>query len=86
MEKFNATIFYTVDRKHPDLQYMENKSTAIVRTFSDTYLFPTEEKRSVWYGANVEDMKRYIMNDLRLVAGGGYDCKHIHNVRFEITE
>ena len=28
---------------------------------------------------------RYIKKDLKLVAGGGYDYKHIHNVKFKIV-
>ena len=31
--KIDATIFYTIDRNHPDIGYMENKSTKTVRTF-----------------------------------------------------
>ena len=80
--EITATIYYTIDKNHPDRKYMNNGSTSIIRTFTDTYLFPTEEKRSVWYKADREAMERYIKSDLRLVAGGGYDSKHIHNVKF----
>lgn len=80
--KIDATIFYTIDRNHPDINYMENKSTKTVRTFSDTYIF--DRFRCPYY--EVSEMKNYIRNDLRLIAGGGYDSKHIHNVRFEFKE
>lgn len=83
---FRATIYYTIDNGHPDRKYMNNKSTSIVRTYTDTYYFPVEEKRSVWYKADREAMERYIKSDLRLVAGGGYDSKHIHNIKFDIVE
>lgn len=31
-----------------------------------------------------DDMIDYIRRDLALVAGGGYDTKHIHNVKYTI--
>ena len=31
-----------------------------------------------------EDCVNYIKRDLKLVAGGGYNSDHIHNVTFEI--
>jgi hypothetical protein len=86
MKKYSAMIMYTIDTKHPDRQYMENKSTSIVHTFSDVYSFPVEKRSSFWYNAEKDDMIHYIKNDLRLIAGGGYDCKHIHNVKFDIME
>lgn len=86
MKKYSAMIMYTIDTEHPDRQYMENKSTSIIRTYSDVYYFPVEEKRSVWYNAEKEAIINYIKRDLRIVAGGGYDSKHIHNVKFDIME
>lgn len=80
--KINATIFYTIDRNHPDINYMENKSTKTVRTFKDTYIF--DKCRCAF--ETITEMKNYIRNDLKLIAGGGYDTKHIHNVRFEFEE
>ena len=86
MKKITATIYYTVDRNHPDRKYMENQSTKIVRTYTNTYLFDIYNPRSMMYGATKEQMESCMKSDLRLVAGGGYDSKHIHNVRFEFVE
>ena len=86
MKKITATIYYTIDRNHPDRKYMENQSTKIVRTFTDTYLFDINNPRSLQYGATMEQMTSYIKSDLRLVVGGGYDSKHIHNVKFEFKD
>lgn len=72
-----ATIYYTVDSEHPDIQYIKNPSE--IQSFTDTYTFDTN------YVGNVtrSEMENYAKNDLRLVAGGGYNSKHIHNVSFE---
>ena len=72
-----ATIHYTVDSEHPDIQYIKNPSE--IQSFTDTYTFDTN------YIGNVtrSEMENYAKNDLRLVAGGGYNSKHIHNVSFE---
>lgn len=72
--KVNATIYYTMDRKHPDFQYV--KDTKKELSYMDTYIF------DVGMYPTKEDRERYMKSDLRLVAGGGYDSKHIHNVKF----
>ena len=48
-------------------------------------------KRYVWLIDTVksgkwtkEDAIAHIKSDLRLVAGGGYNSEHIHNVKFKI--
>jgi hypothetical protein len=76
-KSIRATIYYTVDSKHPDIQYIKNPSE--IQSFTDTYTFDTN------YVGNVtrSEMENYAKNDLRLVAGGGYNSKHIHNVSFE---
>lgn len=76
-KSIRATIYYTVDSEHPDIQYIKNPSE--IQSFTDTYTFDTN------YVGNVtrSDMENYAKNDLRLVAGGGYNSKHIHNVSFE---
>ena len=43
--EITATIYYTIDKNHPDRKYMNDRGTSIIRTFTDTYLFPTEEKK-----------------------------------------
>lgn len=76
-KSIRATIYYTVDSEHPDIQYIKKPSE--IQSFTDTYTFDTN------YVGNVtrSEMENYAKNDLRLVAGGGYNSKHIHNVSFE---
>lgn len=74
-KSIRATIYYTVDSEHPDIQYIKNPSE--IQSFTDTYTFDTN------YFTSRSDMENYAKNDLRLVAGGGYNSKHIHNVSFE---
>lgn len=77
-KSIKATIFYMVDKHHPDIKYIGNPAEE--QSFTDTYTFDTDV-----FG-NLMDMKAYAANDLRLVAGGGYDTKHIHKCRFEFEE
>ena len=49
-----------------------------VFTFSDTYTFNSDYTE--------EEVIIYIKHDLKLVAGGGYNTDHIHNVKFEIEK
>lgn len=70
-----ATITYTVDSKHPDFY---NPPINEVLSYSDVYTFDMD-----YY--DEDDVENYIKSDLRLVAGGGYNSKHIHNVSFDFT-
>jgi hypothetical protein len=74
-----ATIHYTVDSEHPDIQYIKNPLE--IQSFTDVYRFDTD------YLGDIDryDMENYAKNDLRLVAGGGYNTEHIHNVTFEFS-
>ena len=74
-----ATIYYTVDSEHPDIQYIKNPSE--IQSFTDVYRFDTD------YLGDIDryDMENYAKNDLRLIAGGGYNTEHIHNVTFEFS-
>ena len=77
-----ATIYFTIDKRHTDYNCMlPYPSEIYVNSFTDVYYFDTD------YIGNITraDMENYAKNDLKLVAGGGYDCKHIHNVRFEFS-
>ena len=76
--KINAKISYKVKPTHPDLGDMpehlwENK----VFTYDDEYTFDDDD----W---DEEDAKVYIRRDLALVAGGGYNTKHIYDVEYEM--
>ena len=75
-----AKITYTIDDGHPDIQYIKDWSADKIYTFEDTYIF--DERYGYTFN---DDVKLYIKNDLRLIAGGGYNSKHIHNVKFEIA-
>ena len=51
-----------------------------IQTFSDTYSINTD------YFYNTTEILDHIKNDLKLVAGGGYNTDHIHPVYFNIEE
>ena len=72
--KIRATITYTVDKKHPDYKCIVNPTE--IQSFTDVYTFDDR------YHIPLENCKRYCKDDLALVAGGGYDAKHIHNVKY----
>ncbi len=76
--KFKGKIRYTVDAEHPDIKYMEDWTENKVFLFSDTYIFDSSYTK--------EDAINYIKRDLKLIAGGGYNVDHIHNVTFEIEK
>ena len=78
--KILATISFTVDPEHPDIKYMENPDG--IHTFTDCYHFDTEK---LWC-TDREELHAIIEDDLKLVAGGGYNYDHIHNVTFDFTE
>lgn len=79
-------VKFTVDEEHPDYQYMDEKQRHGINTYSDTYYFdvydPVLNPGGFYAADDVEGMKEYIKNDLALVAGGGYNTEHIHNVKF----
>ena len=72
-----ATIYYMVDNNHPDIKYIKNP--AEVQSFTDCYNIDLNE----FY--DKDDYMSYIKNDLRIIAGGGYDTNHIHNVSFKFS-
>lgn len=74
IREFKATISYTTDKEHPETCKKEK------HTFSDTY----KVNDNCFFG--YDDIMLYIKRDLSLIAGGGYNTKHIHNVEFEIHE
>lgn len=78
-KKYTATISYTIDAAHPDIKYLnEEYNENKVFNYSDIYSFPADYS---------DDHCMYIIKtDLRLVAGGGYNSEHIHNVVFNIAK
>lgn len=75
--KLKGTITYTIDADHPDIGCVKKWTPKKKFTLSDVYTF-----NDVY---EADAMELYIKNDLRLVAGGGYNCNHIHNVKIVIT-
>ena len=78
--KYYAKINFTIDKYHPDVQHIEDWTEDKILNFDDTYTFDDR------YGFTDDDCINYIKRDLKLVAGGGYNWDHIHNVTFEIKE
>lgn len=76
--KIYGKISYTIDKEHPDIKYIKDWSENKIFAFEDVYTF------NDCY--DFDDVENYIKNDLSLVAGGGYDSKHIHNVKFDISK
>lgn len=77
-----ATIYWTIDKNHKDYNCMlPYPSETEILDYTDVYYFDTD-----YYG-NItrKEMENYVKRDLKLIAGGGYDWKHIHNVRFEFS-
>lgn len=72
--QFKASITYDTDADHPDAP----SATGLI--FTDVYTVDHN------YFSSTYDIHHYIKNDLSIVAGGGYDHKHITNVKFNITQ
>ena len=77
--KYHAKITYTIDKDHPDRKYVPDWTEEKQLTFEDVYTFTMEDYTK-------EDRINYMQRDLMLVAGGGYNTDHIHNVKFEIKQ
>lgn len=78
--KILGKIIYTIDKNHPDIKYMQDWKKGKTYKFEDTYFFDPNKFFSI------DHFISSIKNDLKLVAGGGYDSKHIHNIKFEIRK
>lgn len=76
--RYSGEISCTIDNEHPDIKCVENWSEDTIFIFSDTYMFD--------YPCDKDEVIAYIQRDLSLVAGGGYNTKHIHNVSFKIEQ
>ena len=77
-KKYYGEINFTMDKNHPDIKCVEDWTEDKVFTFSDTYYFPVDYEK--------EEITSCIKRDLKLVAGGGYNSDHIHNVKFVIVQ
>lgn len=75
--KIKARIIYKIDSEHPDISDMPEKYWKDkFFEYEDTYTFAD------WY--TEEDAVAYVKTDLSLIAGGGYNSKHIHDVEYDI--
>ena len=80
--KYYGKITYEIDENHPDVNYVACGSwyTGKVLEYEDTYEFDERLYSSEDHNMFVI----FIKKDLKLIAGGGYNTDHIHNVKFEI--
>lgn len=74
--RYYGEIRYTIDKDHPDIKYIEDWTENKEFEFDDIYTFKD------YY--TEEECIRYIKRNLMLIAGGGYNSNHIHNVSFGI--
>lgn len=72
VKTFNASITYDTDSQHPDIENGRGLE------YDDVYHIDTD----IFSG----NIRSYITYDLKLVAGGGYDYKHIKNAKVVIKE
>ena len=76
--RFHGKITFIMDKVHPDVKCVEDWTEDKVMKFADYYEFSTDYTK--------DEIESYIKHDLMLVAGGGYNTDHIHNVTFEIKQ
>lgn len=76
--RFHGKIAFTMDKERPDVKCVEDWTEDKVLTFEDYYEFSMDYTK--------DEIESYIKHDLMLVAGGGYNTYHIHNVTFEIRQ
>jgi len=74
--RYYGKISCTIDKEHPDIGYIKDWTEDKFYVFDDEYTFDDDYTE--------EEIALYIKRDLSLVAGGGYNTNHIHNVVFEI--
>ncbi len=84
--KIKAKIYYTMKETHPDKDcVIGGWNPDEVYNYEDIY---TINPNRFWGEDDIKDcidgIKDYIKEDLKLIAGGGYNWKHIDNIRFEM--
>lgn len=81
--KYYGKITYEIDENHSDVNYIDGGwHKGKVFEYEDIYEF--DER--LYSPEDHEMFVNYIKKDLKLVAGGGYNTDHIHNVKFEIRK
>lgn len=76
MNEYKAKIIYKVKATHPDIKYISDPDN--VQEYEDVYRFNKDYSK--------EDVIGYIKHDLSIIAGGGYDNKHINIIDFNIEQ
>ena len=76
---YYAEITYTIDKNHPDIGCIADWTNDKIFKYDDEYYLDSE-----FYTKS--DAKEYIKRDLSIIAGGGYNSKHVHNKKFRIFE
>ena len=76
-KSIKAKIIFNVDMQHPDIKYIKDPTKTL--EYEDIYIYT----RNCF--DNFEQFLSYIKRDLALVAGGGYNSEHIHNVKYIIN-
>lgn len=82
MKRFKAKIKYTIDNGHRDYIYLPIDKRDGTLEYSDMYTIDEDGLLELGY----DNPKDFIKEDLLMIAGGGYNWKHVHNVKFEIKE
>lgn len=78
---YYGKITYEIDKNHPDVNCVDGGwYEGKVFKYEDTYGF--DER--LYSPEDYDMIINYIKKDLKLVAGGGYNTDHIHNVKFKI--
>ena len=78
MKMFDAKIWFQIDRKHKDYALVPEKMRNSVLTYEDRYTFTDALSDRI--------IRQKIRKDLLLVAGGGYDWKHVVDPVISIQE
>ena len=77
--KVQAKIYYKILPTHPDKDCVVGGwDPEREMSYDDTYHIDPN------YFEGMDDIKTYIKHDLALIAGGGYETKHIKDVRYEM--
>ena len=79
MMTIKAKIIYKIKKTHPDIEYIKDWKPRKIYTLSDTYRIDPD----AFWGRDA--IFSFIKEDLRLVAGGGYNSDHIYDVSFDFS-
>lgn len=80
MRKYFGKITYNISENHLDKSCIKDYSKDKTYTFEDIYNI---DESYFWSDDHIIE---YIKQDLRLVAGGGYDTENVLNANYEIKQ